>query len=40
MDIKVIVATHKEYAMPNDAMYLPLHVGAQKKDTIGYKGDI
>ena len=27
-DIKIIVATHKEYAMPNDKMYLPLFVGS------------
>jgi len=27
-DIKVIVATHKQYQMPSDKMYLPLHVGA------------
>ena len=26
--IKVIVATHKEYPMPSDGLYMPLHVGA------------
>lgn len=26
--VKIIVATHKEYAMPNDEIYLPVHVGA------------
>lgn len=30
-DIKIIVATHKKSAMPNDEMYLPLHVGAAGK---------
>lgn len=29
--IKVIVATHKEYRMPEDKLYLPLHVGAEGK---------
>lgn len=31
MDIKIIVATHKEYWMPSDSMYLPVHVGAEGK---------
>ena len=38
-DIKVIVATHKEYQMPTDSMYLPLHVGAEGKDSFGYQRD-
>lgn len=29
--VKIIVATHKKYEMPQDAMYLPLHVGAEGK---------
>lgn len=28
MDIKIIVATHKSYKMPNDKLYIPLHVGS------------
>ena len=39
MDIKVIVAAHKKYQMPKDKMYLPLHVGAEGKDDIGYEKD-
>ena len=39
MDIKIIVATHKKYWMPNDSMYLPLHVGAEGKESIGYTPD-
>ena len=31
VDIKVIIATHKEYRMPEDKLYLPLHVGAEGK---------
>lgn len=40
MDIKIIVATHKEYRMPSDSMYLPLHVGAAISNTkLPYSGD-
>ena len=37
--IKIIVATHKKYQMPKDKIYLPLHVGAAGKDSIGYQRD-
>ena len=37
--IKIIVATHKKYDMPKDKLYLPLHVGAEGKDDIGYEKD-
>ncbi len=30
-DIKVIIATHKSYRMPDNIMYLPVHVGAEGK---------
>lgn len=34
--IRIIVATHKQYQMPEDPMYVPLHVGAEgKKDAAG-----
>lgn len=39
MDIKIIVATHKKYWMPSDPMYLPVHVGAAGKESIGYQHD-
>lgn len=39
MKIKVIVATHKKYKMPEDSMYLPIHVGRENKQDIGYAGD-
>lgn len=39
MDIKVIVATHKKYQMPDDKMYLPMHVGAEGKEDLGYEKD-
>ena len=40
MDIKIIVAAHKPYAMPSDTMYLPIHVGsALSSDDFGYQRD-
>lgn len=39
-DIKLIVATHKQFKMPKDQnLYLPLHVGREGKKDLGYKGD-
>lgn len=38
--ITVLIATHKCYAMPDrHGVYLPIHVGAQGKTSIGYIGD-
>lgn len=39
MDIKILVAAHKEYWMPEDKVYLPLHVGAERKENLGYIKD-
>ena len=39
MDIKILVATHKKYWMPEDEVYLPLHVGAEDKADLGYTKD-
>ena len=39
MDIKILVATHKEYWMPEDEVYLPIHVGRENKAGLGYLGD-
>ena len=38
-NIKVIVATHKQYQMPEDKMYLPVQVGADGKEDFGYQKD-
>lgn len=38
-DIKILVASHKKYKMPNDSIYLPLHVGREGKEDLGYQGD-
>lgn len=39
MDIKILVATHKPYWMPEDDVYFPLHVGKAGKADIGLTGD-
>lgn len=39
MDIKMLVAAHKSYWMPEDEMYFPIHVGRQGKKDIGFTGD-
>lgn len=39
MDIKILVATHKEYWMPKDDVYIPLHEGKKGKKDLGYVGD-
>lgn len=39
-NIKLIVATHKAFQMPkDDNLYLPIHVGAEGKEDLGYTGD-
>lgn len=39
MDIKIIVAAHKKALMPADECYLPLHVGREGKQGLGYTAD-
>ncbi|TWH59744.1 uncharacterized protein DUF4422 [Desulfitobacterium sp. LBE] len=39
-DIKILIATHKQYRMPADDIYLPIHVGrAGKELNIGIQSD-
>ncbi len=38
-NVKIIIATHKKYKMPEDEMYLPLHVGSEGKEDLGYQKD-
>ena len=38
-NIRIIVAAHKKYQMPQDKMYLPVQVGAKDKENIGYQRD-
>lgn len=39
MDVKIIVAAHKKYEMPRCDCYLPVQVGAEGKDDIGFTPD-
>ena len=39
MNIKIIIAIHKPYWIPKDKTYLPLHVGKEGKQDIGFIGD-
>lgn len=39
MNIKIIVAAHKPYTMPEDDIYFPLRVGRAGKADIGFTGD-
>lgn len=38
-DVKIIIATHKTYEMPKDDMYIPIHVGSEGKNDLGYTKD-
>ena len=38
-DVKIVVATHKPYWMPSDSVYVPLQVGAEGKDDLGFVRD-
>ena len=33
-NVKIVVATHKEYEMPKSDIYIPVHVGAKGKNSI------
>ncbi len=39
MDIKILVASHKKYWLPNDSVYVPIHTGAEGKEEFGLQGD-
>lgn len=38
-NIKIIIALHKKYHMPDDPAYYPIHVGAAGKERIGCQPD-
>ena len=38
-NVKIVIATHKEYQMPKEDIYLPLHVGAKGEDSFGFIRD-
>lgn len=37
--VKIFIATHKKYKMPEQKVYVPIHVGRANKNDIGYIGD-
>ena len=37
--INIIIATHKKYKMPEDEIYLPIQVGSEGKEELGYQKD-
>lgn len=39
MDIKILVAAHKPYWMPDNDVYLPIQVGAAGKESLGWQRD-
>lgn len=39
MNIKILVAAHKPYWMPDDDVYLPIQVGAEGKESLGWQRD-
>ena len=40
MSVRIFAMTHKRFTVPDDPMYVPLHVGhAQAKEDFGYQGD-
>lgn len=40
MNIKILIAAHKKYQMPDDGIYMPIHVGKSINPVdIGYTGD-
>ena len=39
MNIKILVAAHKKYRMPEDKIYFPVQVGSYGKENIGFARD-
>lgn len=39
MSTTIFVMTHKKFIPPTDSMYVPLHVGREGKEDLGYLGD-
>ena len=37
--IEIYIAAHKKFNEPEDKLYIPLHVGSEGKDDLGYKKD-
>lgn len=39
MSVKIFTMTHKKFQEPEDEIYIPLHVGRETADDLGYLGD-
>ena len=39
MNIKILSSYTKQYWMPEDSVFIPIHVGREGKADIGYTGD-
>ena len=39
MNLRIYAMTHKQFEVPKDSMYQPLHVGRAVADDLGYPGD-
>ena len=39
MNIKIVVAAHKPYPMPEGEIYLPVQAGAACHERLSYQGD-
>ena len=39
MDIKIYTLTHKKFNVPPDPLYVPLQVGSEEKEDLGYLCD-
>ena len=39
LNIKIVIAAHKPYVMPQDEIYLPIQVGSEGKKSIGFQRD-
>lgn len=38
-NVKVVVATHLKYIMPEDSIYIPMQVGKEGRENLGYQPD-
>lgn len=39
MNLKVLIATHKKFNPPKEDYFLPIHVGKEQKEDLGFLGD-
>lgn len=39
LNMKIYIAAHKQFQAPADSTYIPLQVGAENKESLGFQGD-